>query len=117
MVPHAWMLRTVQTEVICEEILSNNRLDASPQSTGDFIKIPYVIHNLTAHGSIYIPKGTVIPYADDEEPEINCFEIAETYEEAQETMQYRNHLPKHLLLPVPPKSDVICSPAEVKFHQ
>ena len=109
-------VKEVQTEVSCEEILSNNGLDASPQLTGDFIKIPYVIHNLTTHGPIYIPKGTVIAYADDEEPEMDCFEIAETYEEAQETMQYRNHLPKHPLLPVPPKSDVICSPAEVKFH-
>ena len=58
----------VQTEVSCEEILSNDGLDVSPQSTGDFIKIPYVIHSLTAHGPIYIPKGTVIAYADDEEP-------------------------------------------------
>ena len=110
-------VKEVQTEVSCEEILSNNGLDTSPQLTGDFIKIPYVIHNLTVHGPIYIPKGTVITYADDEEPEMDCFKIAETYEEAQETMQYRNHLPKHLLLPVPPKSDIICSPAEVKFHQ
>ena len=39
----------VQTEVSCEEILSNDGLDASPQLTGDFIKIPYVIHNLTTH--------------------------------------------------------------------
>ena len=44
------------------------------------------------------------------------FEIAESYEEAQEMMQYRNHLPKHPLLPVPPKSDFICSPTEVKLH-
>ena len=107
----------VQTEVSCEEILSNNGLDTSLQSTGDFIKIPYDIHNLTIHGPIYIPKGTVIAYADDEEPEMDCFKIAETYEEAQETMQYRNHLPKHPLLPVLLKSDIICSPAEVKFHQ
>ena len=77
----------VQTEVSCEEILSNDGLDTSPQLTGDFIKIPYVIHNLTAHGPIYILKGAVITYADDEEPEMDCFEIAETYEEAQETMQ------------------------------
>ena len=85
----------VQTEVSCEEILSSDGLDMSAQSTGDFIKIPYVIHNLTTHGPVYIPKGTVITYADDEEPEMDCFKIAETYEEAQETMQYRNHLPKH----------------------
>ena len=86
------------------------------QLTEDFIKIPYVIHNLTTHGPIYILQETVITYADDEEPEMDCFKIAEMYEEAQETMQYRNHLPKHPLLPVPPKPDVICSPAEVKFH-
>ena len=30
----------VQTEVSCEEILSNDQLDTSPQSTGDFIKMP-----------------------------------------------------------------------------
>ena len=110
-------VKEVQTEVSCEEILSNNGLDTSSQLTGDFIKIPYVIHNLTAHGPVNIPKGTVIAYADNEEPEMDCFNIAETYEEAQETMQYRNHLPKHPLLPVPPESDIICSPAEVKFHQ
>ena len=45
---------------------------------------------------------------------MDCFEIAETYEEAQEAMQYRNHLPSHPTLPVPPKSDLICFPAEVK---
>ena len=32
-------------------------------------------------------------------------------------MQYRNYLPSRPRLPVPPKSDVICSPAEVKFHR
>ena len=53
------------------------------QSTGDFIKIPYVIHNLATHGPVYIPKGMVIAYADDEEPEMDCFKIAETYEEAK----------------------------------
>ena len=89
-------VKEVQTEVSCEEILSNDGLDASPQSTGDFIKIPYVIHNLAIHGTMYTyPKETVIAYADNEEPEMDCFKIAETmYEEAQETMQYRNHLPK-----------------------
>ena len=55
----------VQTEVSYEEILSSDGLDASAQLTGDFIKIPYVIHNLATHGPIYIPKGTVIAYADD----------------------------------------------------
>ena len=109
-------VREVQTEVSCKEILSSDGLDMSAQLTECFIKIPYVIHKLTTLGPVYIPKGTVITYADDEEPEMDCFEICETYEEARETMQFRNHLPKHPLLPVLPKSDIICSPAEVKFH-
>ena len=32
-------------------------------------------------------------------------------------MQYRNHFPSRPQLPVPPKSDMICSPAEVKYHR
>ena len=32
-------------------------------------------------------------------------------------MQYRNHLPCRPRLPVPPESDMICSPAEVKYHR
>ena len=32
-------------------------------------------------------------------------------------MQYRTHLPNRSWLPVPPKSDMICSPAEVKYHR
>ena len=32
-------------------------------------------------------------------------------------MQYRNHLPNRPCLPVPLKSDMICSPAEVKYHR
>ena len=48
---------------------------------------------------------------------MDVIEIAETIEDAQETMQYRNHLPRRPKLHVPPKSDMICSPAEVKFHR
>ena len=83
----------MQARVSCEETSLDDGLDTSPQSLDDFIKVPYVIHNLASHGPVYIPKGTVITYTDDEEPEMDCFEIAESYEEAQETMQYRNHLP------------------------
>ena len=106
----------MQARVSCEEASPEDGPDASQQSSDDFIKVPYVIHNLASHGPLYIPKGTVIAYTDDEEPEMDCFEIAESYEEAQEMMQYRNHLPKHPLLLVPPKSDFICSPTEVKLH-
>ena len=81
------------------------------------LKLPYIIYNLDAHKSIYIWKGTVVAYANKDEPEVDCFEISETYEEAQEVMQYRNHLPNHPTLLVPLMSDMICSPAEVKFHR
>ena len=106
----------MQARVSCEEASLDDGSDASPQSSDDFIKVPYVIHNLASHGPLYIPKGTVITYTD-EEPEMDCFKIAKSYEEAQETMQYRNHLPKHPLLLVPPKSDFIWSPTEVKLHR
>ena len=48
---------------------------------------------------------------------MDVIEVAETIEEAQETMQYRNHLPSRPQLPMPLKSDMICSPAEVKYHR
>ena len=75
-----------QVRVSCEETSLDDKLDASLQSSDDFIKVPYVIHNLTSHGPMYLPKGMVIIYADDEEPEMDCFEIAESYEETQEMM-------------------------------
>ena len=51
-------VKEVQTEVSCEEILSSDGLDMSAQTTKDFIKIPYVIHNPATHGPVYIPKGS-----------------------------------------------------------
>ena len=46
---------------------------------------------------------------------MDVIEVAETIKEAQETMQYRNHLLSRPQLPMPLKSDMICSPAEVKY--
>ena len=48
---------------------------------------------------------------------MDVIEVAETIGEAEETMQYRNHLPNRPRLTVPPESDMICSPAEVKYHR
>ena len=48
---------------------------------------------------------------------MDVIEVAETIEEAQATMQYRNHFLSRPWLPMPPKSDMICSPAEVKYHR
>ena len=100
-----------------DKTLMQDKSDASGKSKKEFIKIPYVIYNLDAHNHVYISKGIAVAYTDDEEPKMECFEIAETFEEAQEAIQYRNHLPNHPKLPMPPQSDLICSPAEVKFHR
>ena len=105
-----------ETEVSSDQTPTNDEDDMSdPSLLGKSVKLPYVIYNLDTHKSIYIQKGTVVAYANKDEPEVNCFEISETYEEAQEAIQYRNHLPNCPTLLVPPKSDMICSPVEVKF--
>ena len=64
----------------------------STKSTKNPVTIPYVIFNLSSDAHIYIPKGTIIAHPDGNEPEVDVIEVAETIEEAQETMQYRNHL-------------------------
>ena len=87
------------------------------QPTKNPVTIPYVIFNLSSDAHIYIPKGTIVAQPDGNEPEVDVIEVAETIKEAQETMQYRNHLPSRPWLPVPPESDMICSPAEVKYHR
>ena len=76
-----------------DKTLTQDKSDASGKSKQEFIKIPYVIYNLDANDHVLISKGTIIPYTDNEEPKMECFEIAETFEEAQEAIQYRNHLP------------------------
>ena len=76
-----------------------------------------MIFNLSSDAHIYIPKGTIVAHPNGSKPEVDVIEVAETIKEAQETMQYRNHLPNRPWLPVPPESDMICSPAEVKYHR
>ena len=87
------------------------------QSTKNPITIPYVISNFSSDAHIYIPKGTIVACSDGSEPEVDVIEVAETIKEAKETMQYRNHLPNRPWLPRPSESDMICSPAEVKYHR
>ena len=103
--------------MISDKTLVHDKNDTSDKLKKEFIKIAYVIYNLNAHDHVYISKGTIIAYTEDEEPEMECFKIAETFEEAQEAMQYRNHLPSHPKLPMPPQFDLICSPAKVKLHR
>ena len=81
------------------------------------VTILYVMFNLSSDAHIYLPKGTIIAHPDENESEVDVIEVAETIEEVQGAMHYRNHLPNRPWLPMPPKSDMICSPAEVKYHR
>ena len=100
--------------------IRSNTADTSLLSTNSTKKpviIPYVIFNLSLDRHIYLPKGTITAHPDENEPEVDVIEVAENIKEAQETMQYRNHLPNRPWLPVPLKSDMICSPAEVSIRE
>ena len=76
-----------------------------------------MIFNLSSDTHIYIPRGTIVACPSGNELEVDIIEVAETIKEAHKSMQYRNHLPSRPWLPMPPKSDMICSPAEVKYHR
>ena len=89
----------------------------STNSTKNPVTIPYVIFNLSLNAHVYLPKGTIVAHPDENEPELDVIKVAETIEEAQGIMQYRNHLPNRPQLPMPPKSNMICSPAKVKYHR
>ena len=52
-----------------DKTLTQDKSDVSGKSKQEFIKIPYVIYNLDAHDHVYISKGTIVAYTDDEEPE------------------------------------------------
>ena len=79
------------------------------------VHIPYCIFNLSYVNHSYIPRGRVIAFAEkgmEEENEI--FKV----EEIKGQEKYRNWVPKNRgLLPVPPKSDFLCSLAEVSKHR
>ena len=96
---------------------ASNTSILSKQSTKNPVTILYVIFDISLDTHIYIPRGTIIADPDGNEPEVDVIEVAETIKEAQETMQYRNHLLSRPQLPMPLKSDMICSPAEVKYHR
>ena len=77
--------------------------------------IPYCNFNLSYVNHSYIPKGRVVAFAEKEKEEENeIFGV----EEIKGQKEYRNWLLKSRgRLPVPPKSDFICSPAEVSKHR
>ena len=79
------------------------------------VRIPYCIFNLSYVNHSYIPKGSIVAFAEKEKEEENeIFKV----EEIKGQKEYRNWVPKSRgTLPVPPKSDYICSPAEVSKHR
>ena len=78
------------------------------------ICVPYCIYNLSYEHHSYIPKGKVVAFAEKEESENEVFDV----EEVTSVEWYRKWVPKKKgFLPVPPKSDFICSPAEVSAHR
>ena len=79
------------------------------------VHILYCIFNLSYVNHSYILRGRVIALAEKEmEEENKIFEV----EEIKGQEEYRNWVPKNRgSLPVPPKSDILCSPAEVSKHR
>ena len=76
--------------------------------------VPYCIFNLSYEHHSYIPKGSIVAFAKKEGGEETVFEV----EEISGKEEYRNWVPKKKgVLPIPPKSDFICSPAEVSAHR
>ena len=63
----------------------------------------------------YIPKGSVVAIAENKDGEENeVFEV----EEIGGQEKYRNWIPKEKgFLPIPLKSDFLCSPANVSAHR
>ena len=79
------------------------------------VHIPYCIFNLSYVNHSYILRGRVIAFAEKEmEEENDIFKV----EEIKGQEEYRNWVPKNRAsLPVPLKSDFLCSPAEVSKHR
>ena len=79
------------------------------------VPIPYCIFNLGYTNHSYILKGRVVAFAEKEkDKESEIFQV----EEIEDQEEYRNWVPKSKgRLPVPPKSDFICSPVEVSKHR
>ena len=79
------------------------------------VRIPYCIINFSYVNHSYIPRGRVIAFAEKEKEEENkIFKV----EEIKGQEEYRNWVPKNRgSLPVPLKSDFLCSPAEVSKHR
>ena len=104
-----------KTEVKKSENTSEDSEDANKNKKVIKIRIPYCIFNLSYENHSYIARDRVLTFAMREEnKETEVFKV----EEVKTQQEYRNWIPKKKgNLPVPPKSDFICSPAEVSLHR
>ena len=100
-----------KTEVKKSEYTSENLEDVNEKI--DKVHIPFCIFNLSYENHSYIARDRVLAFAVREENEgTEVFKV----EEVKTQQEYRNWIPnKKGNLPVPPKSDFICSPAEVSL--
>ena len=90
---------------------TNNESEKEPKR----VHIPYCISNLSYVNLSYILRGRIIASTEKETEEEN--EIYEV-EEIKGQEEHRNWVPKNRgSLPVPPKSDFLCIPAEVSKHR
>ena len=72
-----------ETEISFDQTPTNDEDNTSdPLLPGKSFKLSYVTYNIDAHMSIYIWKVTVVTYTNKDIPEVDCFKISETYEEA-----------------------------------
>ena len=96
-----------------EDTLENLEEDANKKI--DKVCMPYCVFNLRYENHTYITRDRVLAFAVREEnEETEVFEV----EEVKTQQEYRNWIPKKKRnLPVPPKSDFICSTAEVSSHR
>ena len=79
------------------------------------VRIPYCIFNFSYEHHSYIPKGSVVAFAENEYGEENeVFEV----EEIGGQEEYGNWVPKKKgFLTIPLKSDFLCSLAKVSAHR
>ena len=89
--------------------------DKDPSEGSKKVCLSYCIFNLSHEHHSYILKGSVVAFAEPEDGEENeVFEV----EEICGKEEYRNWVPKKKgFLPIPLKSDFLCSPAEVSAHR
>ena len=106
-------IELTQGQETTEGSKGNNPLEGCVRGKEESKKVH--IHNFSYEHHSYILKGSVVAFAENEDGEENeVFEV----EELRGQEEYRNWVPKKKgFLPIPPKSDFLCSPAEVSAHR